>query len=78
MKNIFCIIAAILCVAVLAGCRFLPAENTPTIPSETTQETTVETTEPAPVIETGYLAAMTPEIEYFDKKVVKKLKNLYI
>ena len=41
------IIAAILCVAVLAGCRFLPAENTPTIPSETTQETTVETTEPA-------------------------------
>ena len=67
MKNIFCIIAAILCVAVLAGCRFLPAENTPTIPSETTQETTVETTEPAPVIETGYLAAMTPEIEYFDK-----------
>ncbi len=63
MKKAFYIIGALLCVLALAGCVALPDT---TVPTETTQETTVETTEPAPVIETGFVAALTPEIEYYD------------
>ena len=66
MKKALYIIPAVLCLLALSGCMELPAAD-PTIPTEQTQPTTAETTEPAPVIERGFVAALTPEVEYYDE-----------
>ena len=73
-------ILAGLCAALLicAGCSKKnsqpPAATTvPSIPTETESvterptETTVETTEPAPVVLTGYIASKNPEVSYYDE-----------
>ena len=62
------IILIVLLVAVLlAGCLPLETETPATIPTEQTQPTTQVTTEPAPVIETGFLAGLSEEIPYCDE-----------
>ena len=62
------IILIVLLVAVLlAGCLPLETETPATIPTEQTQPTTQVTTEPAPVIETGFLAGLSEEILYCDE-----------
>ena len=62
------IILIVMLVAVLlAGCLPLETETPTTIPTEQTQPTTQVTTEPAPVIETGFLAGLSEEIPYCDE-----------
>lgn len=65
MKKTFYMIGAMLCVLALAGCMERPVSNT-TIPQETTQATTAETTEPEPVVGMGFIASLNAEVEYYD------------
>ena len=68
MNKAMYIIMTCLCGLVLAGCAVLPES---VIPAETTcattTEATTETTEPAPVIERGYIAALRAEVAYCDE-----------
>ena len=53
---------------VLAGCGLLPETSVPVeTMQETTTQATTEATEPAPVIEQGYIAALTAEVAYCDE-----------
>ena len=62
------IILIVMLVAVLlAGCLPMEADTPTTVPTEQTQSTTQVTTEPAPVIETGFLAGLSEEIPYCDE-----------
>ena len=68
MKKRIYIVIVWLSIFAFAGCGLLPEAP---VPVETTQEATTqattEATEPAPVIETGYIAALTAEVACCDE-----------